>query len=408
MRILILGTVMDQTQGGANQALLSFANGLADHPSLKPVIFVYSYDPKVIDPSLPVFQGRAPQSPRFLWRFPSTHFVSQLRDSLRESRIPEVDVAFCVSLHIGAAFKKLRPNTPLITNFGPLISAREVMEEFPAAPWARRIEAALIDRIEKWVYQQPRSAHIAQTKLVAEARQKHFGLPEHFFTIQPCGINDALFSRSNVKLDIRRKWNIPAGAFVIATVARLVSWKRVEMVIEAMDRMDSNTFLLVVGQGPDRESLEAKAGASSARERIVFAGWSPKPSPEVQSSSVVDWLAAADVFVLTSRIESFGLVYAEAMMLGLPCIGSMHEPPSVTSAASDVIPEGKAGFCVDSVDMLVDRLRLLQTDPDLRMQMGGFAHQLATTSYTVKSFIECFEREARSLMAQPVPVVLPQ
>ena len=408
MRILILGTVLDQTQAGANQALLSFVNDLASHPSLKPTVFVYSYDPKVIDPSLPIVQGTRPQSPRFLWRFPSTHFVSQLRDSLKQSGIPEVDVAFCVNLHIGAAFKKLRPNTPLITNLGPLISSREVMEEFPAAQWARRIEAALIDRIEKWVYQQPKSTHIAQTTLVAEARQEHFGLPEKFFKVYPYGINDALFSRSNVKTNIRERWNIPPGAFVIVTVARLVSWKRVEMVIEAVDRMDSNTYLLVVGEGSARESLEARAAKSSAKERIVFAGWFPKPSLEAQSSSVVDWLAAADVFVLTSRIESFGLVYAEAMMLGLPCIGSMHEPPSVTSSASDVIPEGKAGFCVNSVEMLVDRLQLLRGDPNVRMQMGRFARQLATTSYTVKNFIECFEREARALIGQVKPVVLPR
>lgn len=389
MRLLILGTVMDRTQAGGNQALISFANGLVKHPSVEPVVYVYSYDRELLDPSIPVILGTPPRMPGFLWRFPSLGFVSQLRDDLRRSQVPEVDVAFSVSLHLAAAYKKLRPDAPLITYFGPVISAREVMEEFQTSYWARRIEAALIDRIEKRVYKQPRSTHIAQTRLVAETREQHFGLPRGFFKVCPSGVNDSLFSRSNVQTDVRAKLNIPPGAFVVVTVARLVPWKRVDMAIDAMEGMDGDTWLLVVGGGADRESLEARAAKSAARDRIVFAGRAP---------SLVDWLAAADVFVLMSRIESFGLVYAEAMMLGLPCIGSTHDPPSVISSAADVIPEGEAGFCVNSVETLRDRLRLLRNNPELRSRMGRAAQELARRHYTVESFIQCIEREAAALL----------
>lgn len=388
MRILILGTLMDSKQGGANQALLLFANRLAKHPSLEPIVLLYSYTPELLDPSIRVIRYRVPRSYRFFWRFPSLFMVSQFREELEQSNLPEVDVAVCCSPHLAAAYKKLRPHAPLITYFGAVLSAREVIEEFPASNRVKKIEAWLSNRIEGRVYRQPKCKHLAQTKLVARTREEHFGLPRGFFTVCPGGVDDERFSRGNVTLDVRARYNIPSNAFVVVAVARLVPWKRVDMVIDAVAQMGDDVYLLIVGDGPEREFLETRAAQSKADGRIIFAGW---------VHMAVDWLAAADIFVLTSRIESFGLVYAEAMMMGLPCIGSTHEPPEVTSSASDVIPEGEAGFCVDSEETLVERLRLLKENPELRRQVGRNAEQLARNRYAVGKFIECIERAAKAL-----------
>jgi glycosyltransferase involved in cell wall biosynthesis len=162
------------------------------------------------------------------------------------------------------------------------------------------------------------------------------------------------------------------------------------MVIDCVAQMDSDVYLLIVGDGSERERLEARAAGSGAGNRITFAGWVHQP---------VDWLAAADVFVLTSRIESFGLVYAEAMMMGLPCIGSAHDPPEITSSASDVIPEGEVGFCVNSGVALLERLRFLRDNSEIRAQMGRKAEQLARNHYGIDNFIECIERTANALNA---------
>jgi glycosyltransferase involved in cell wall biosynthesis len=312
MRVLVLGTLMDHKQGGANQALMLFANRLAKHPLLTPIVYLYSYESELLDPSITIIRYNAPRSYRFLWRFPSLFMVSQLRKELEKSNLPEVDVAICCSPHLAAAYKKLRPQATLITYLGAVLSSREIMEEFPASRWVRNIEAWLSNRVEGWVYRQPRSAHLAQTKLVAQTREHHFGLSPGFFTVCPGG------------------------------------------------------------------------------SRITFAGWVHQP---------VDWLAAADVFVLTSRVESFGLVYAEAMMMGLPCIGSAHDPPEITSSASDVIPEGEVGFCVNSGAALLERLRFLRDNSEIRAQMGRKAEQLARNHYGIDNFIECIERTANALNA---------
>jgi glycosyltransferase involved in cell wall biosynthesis len=93
--------------------------------------------------------------------------------------------------------------------------------------------------------------------------------------------------------------------------------------------------------------------------------------------------------VLPSRIESFGLAYAEAMSMGLPCIGLRNRPPNVLSSAEDVIPEGKAGYCVDGVEELRERVDTLARSPALVRELGAFAYELATTEYTTERYVDC-------------------
>ena len=386
MKILILGSFLTKDQGGTNQGLISFANGLTKTSFAEPVIYAYAHDPTLLNPSIPVISASFPRRGRFVWRFPSAYLVSQQAEELARHKLPDPDVAFTAHMHLAAAYHRVRPNVPLITHFGPVLAAREVMDV--SQSWERRIEAQFIERIERRMYQEDSCAHVVSTKLVAEIRENHFGLPKGYFHICPYGTDINRFSRSHIKVDIRLQRGIPSDAFVVVTVARLVGWKRVDMVVDAVAKMPQDVYLLVVGDGPERQSLENRIHRLRVADRIHLAGW----------THPVDWLAAADVFVLTSEIESFGLVYAEAMLLGLPCIGRRHQPPAVISSAEDVIPEGEAGFCVDSVEMLVDRLQLLRDNPSQRRKMGDTARILAEREYSVEHYIEFFRKTATNLI----------
>ena len=118
------------------------------------------------------------------------------------------------------------------------------------------------------------------------------------------------------RVDTIAALGMPEDAWVIVCVARLHAVKDHETLIRAVSALpevrDRAVTLLLVGEGEERERLEA-LGASRAPGRVFFAG----------AVDQVDlYLARADVFVLTSRMEGFGLAVAEAMVAGLPVVVS--------------------------------------------------------------------------------------
>jgi glycosyltransferase involved in cell wall biosynthesis len=96
------------------------------------------------------------------------------------------------------------------------------------------------------------------------------------------------------------------------------------------------------------------------------------------AAALADAYASADVFVLPTRFEPFGIAFVEAMHFGLPCIG----PHSW--AVPEIIADGETGFTVpvDNVDALTDRLIRLLGDRALAASMGKAAQERAQRLFT--------------------------
>ena len=79
------------------------------------------------------------------------------------------------------------------------------------------------------------------------------------------------------------------------------------------------TFRLEIGgDGPERASLQALAGRLGIEDRVTFCGW---------IDDVAAFLADADLFVLPSRVEAFGIVVLEAMACGVPIVATRLSGP---------------------------------------------------------------------------------
>jgi len=113
-------------------------------------------------------------------------------------------------------------------------------------------------------------------------------------------------------------------AFVVLTVARLDTRKREDgrfykghdriiPVLKALP-VDRHVLYLVAGTGGDRPRLEALARATGVADQVRFLG-------KVDDADLPDLYRAADLFVLPSTGEGFGIVYLEAMASGVPAIG---------------------------------------------------------------------------------------
>jgi phosphatidylinositol alpha-1,6-mannosyltransferase len=117
--------------------------------------------------------------------------------------------------------------------------------------------------------------------------------------------------------------------------------------------------LWIVGSGDDVPRLEREARARGLADAVRFLG-------RISDRDLGHLYRRAGVFAMPSRQEGFGLVYAEAMWHGLPCIGSTLD------AASEVIADGRTGFLVayDATEPLANAIVAVLSDRELAARMG--------------------------------------
>jgi glycosyltransferase involved in cell wall biosynthesis len=150
-------------------------------------------------------------------------------------------------------------------------------------------------------------------------------------------------------------------------VGRLEPYKGIELLLKAFANINvPNTGLLIVGDGSCRPIVE-KAAANDHRVRYVgrrgFEG-------------VVEALAVADVSVVPSSFEPWGLVVNEAMAAGLPVIASDR-----VGAVDDLVVENESGIVFPSGDILalMAAMRRLAEDATLRARLAGSGRRLIST-----------------------------
>lgn len=168
--------------------------------------------------------------------------------------------------------------------------------------------------------------------------------------------------------EIRSRHGISKDAVVFLFVGKLVPHKRPLDLLEAARRLpaECKAVALFAGDGELRAALESRSG-STRSGTAVLAGF-------VNQAELPAYYAAADVFVLPSEREAWGLVVNEAACASLPLLLSDQ-----VGAGPDFVEEGRTGYAirVGDVDGLARRMEQLALDPNMRRAMGGRARKLA-------------------------------
>lgn len=161
---------------------------------------------------------------------------------------------------------------------------------------------------------------------------------------------------------------------VLMTVGRLDPQKGHTFLIEALSKIGTQDFLLIiVGGGPLESSLKEQARRLGLESKIQFVG--------VQQN-IADWLQIADLFIFPSLFEGFGIALLEAMGAGLPVIASDNGPiPEITTNECGLlVPTADSSALAKAIDRLLE-------DDALRLSMGKRAKLRAETEFSLEKKI---------------------
>lgn len=215
--------------------------------------------------------------------------------------------------------------------------------------------------------------------LQRSARSKAFCIPH--------GVDTTRF-HPGVKSDFRARHGIADNAFVVISVGTVCYWhKRMDYVIREVAQVP-NAHLLIVGQEcADTEQIKA-LGAQLMKDRITF---KTIPHDELPQA-----YAAADVFTLGSIFETFGIVYIEAMAMGLPVFCTNH--PNQRSIVRE-------GVFLDLEQPGALRDALIQRDPALMRRLQEWGPRTVEQTYSLErlksAYIYQYERIAKAAADLP-------
>ena len=177
---------------------------------------------------------------------------------------------------------------------------------------------------------------------------------------------------------VRESLGIPEDTFVVGVLARLVSQKRIDRLIDALGGTPDDVHCIIAGDGEEGEALQAKADTSGIASRVHFLG---------HREDTGDVLDAFDCFAVTSDREGLSNSMLEAMSCGLPVIST-----PVSGAADAVGGESPAGIITTfEPASIAQALVRLDRDAELRSNLGANAIRKAETTFSVGRMLDKWE-----------------
>ncbi len=167
---------------------------------------------------------------------------------------------------------------------------------------------------------------------------------------------------------VRRALELPADCPLALDLTRLMSEKRVQVLLEALAQVDEPLHLAIAGTGPDAEALQRLSRHLDIANRVSFLGFVP-------DKLLVELYRLADFFVIPSVAELQSLATLEAMACGLPVIAAD------AGALPELVYPGQNGylFRADESAHLAECLRAMLYNRQRWQEMGGWSLRIAAT-----------------------------
>ena len=172
----------------------------------------------------------------------------------------------------------------------------------------------------------------------------------------------------------------PEGEKIVMHVSNFRAVKRVEDIIAIFARIAAcvPARLVMVGDGPDRPRALRRAADLGVQDQVLFLG---------KHASVEELLSCADLFLLPSETESFGLAALEAMACGAPVVGSR------AGGLPEVVQDGVTGFLreVGDIEGMAEAGVRVLTDDDLHRSAAAAGRRVAEERFSIDTIVPRYE-----------------
>ncbi|WP_334071554.1 MULTISPECIES: N-acetyl-alpha-D-glucosaminyl L-malate synthase BshA [Paenibacillus] len=195
--------------------------------------------------------------------------------------------------------------------------------------------------------------------------------------------------------DCRKDFADP-GEKVLMHISNFRPVKRVSDVVDVFEMVNRKvpSRLLFVGEGPDLPKIQWKIKEMGLEDRVHFLG---------KQDDIAQVISMADVLLLPSEKESFGLVALEAMACGVPTVGS------IAGGIPELVAHGETGFLAPIGDtrLMAEYCVSLLTDPELSGRVREACLQRAKTEFSSEIITAAYEAIYYRVLNRELPRLKP-
>jgi glycosyltransferase involved in cell wall biosynthesis len=176
---------------------------------------------------------------------------------------------------------------------------------------------------------------------------------------------------------IRKELELKEDIFYTISIGRLVKRKGYDFLIRSIAKLENKKVCaLIIGDGPEKENLKKLSKELNVLNQIIFLGF-------ISEEKKFQYLNCADIYILSSIHEGFGIVLQEAMQIGLPIIATDN------GGQVDFVKDGENGFLVKFGDKnaLVNRIEKIYLNKELKIKFSN-SNKDAIKRFSTKNICE--------------------
>ncbi len=313
-RILFLIPFMNG--GGAERVIMTLLSHL-DRKVYEPILVMMKREGRYLDmipKDIEVIDLKASQA-----RYAVFKIIAVIKEK-------KPDVVFSTLAYLNLIVAMIRPffskKMTFIARESNTVSVRNKREKYPR----------LFDWLYKKVYKNF-DIIVTQAKFMRDDLVDNYGIDASKMVIIYNPLNTEDVAAKSLE---DKEVYLPNDTYNLLAVGKLGYQKGYDMLLPIMTRLDESYHLTILGEGGDKEKLEAQIKELKLERRVTMAGFSDNPFA---------YMKRADLLVLSSRYEGLANVVLEANFCGTPTV-AFSSPGGV----SEIVEEGKNGFLVTPFD----------------------------------------------------------
>ena len=242
----------------------------------------------------------------------------------------------------------------------------------------KRSKNSLLKPVEKFIYKSYDRV-IAISEQIQDRLVKWTGIPGKIKVIRN-GVDTIRFQKAQKydNLFWESEFSVPPRSVKLLMTARFSYPKDHATIVRALSKLPENHFLILVGEGPNKEEIKALSEEYGLGDRVIFAGF---------RNDVPSLMKSTDINILSTEYEGMSGVSLEAMASGQPFLGS--DVPGI----NDLVPDSRYLFEAGNSEVIAKKVISIVSNPDLKTSMisDGLSHAAKfDINYTLKNHLELY------------------